>query len=66
VLFLRSNQIWRSIDEGTTWTTVDDRGLEGRSLLSVGVAGDHLFGVSENYGVFRFNAEVAAIESERR
>jgi photosystem II stability/assembly factor-like uncharacterized protein len=55
-----SNQIWRSIDAGATWLAINNSGLEGASLLSLGVAGEQLFAVTENYGVFRFDAATVA------
>jgi photosystem II stability/assembly factor-like uncharacterized protein len=54
------NQIWRSIDAGATWLAINNSGLEGASLLSLGVTDGQLFAVTENYGVFRFDAATVA------
>ncbi len=60
VLFGESNQVWRSIDGGTEWTPVSNRGLEGLTLLKMSLTpndGRQLFVISENRGVFRLKPE---------
>ena len=65
VLFGESNQVWRSIDGGTEWTPVSNRGLEGLTLLKMSLTpndGRQLFVISENRGVFRLKPESPELE----
>ncbi|HET9942270.1 MAG TPA: hypothetical protein VFR05_02950, partial [Terriglobia bacterium] len=56
VLSRDDRQMWRTRNDGSEWSKLDDSGLEGAWLRFIGVGAGQPFVVTENHGVFRLNA----------